>query len=144
MRVDILIIISLASNFHFFCFSLSHARTSWFCSFHPAVISWAGPRACLACASHGPPHQCTHAHGRGQMPLLLQAVILAVGTPHMKIFSSQETFQNYTPVKWEQVRKNFFAQCFADRSSTVSNETNTLEIEPETVADNKKSFLDTT
>ena len=30
MRVDILIIISLASNFHFFCFSPSHARTSWF------------------------------------------------------------------------------------------------------------------
>ena len=78
------------------------------------------------------------------MPLLLQAVILAVGTPHMKIFSSQDTFQNYTPVKWEQVRKNIFAQCFADRSSTVSNETKTLVIEPETVEENKKSFLDTT
>ena len=89
------------------------------CSSHPAVISWAGPRACLTCASHGPPHQCPCAHRGGQMPLLLQAVILAVGTPHIKIYSSQETFQNYAPVKWEQVRENIFAQCFANRSNTV-------------------------
>ena len=96
MRIDILIIISLGSNFHFFCFSLSHARTSWFCSFHPAVISWAGPRACLPCASHSPPHQCTYAHGRGQLPF-------ASSSGH--------------------ISKLHASAMGADRSSTVSNET---------------------
>ena len=98
------------------------------CSFHPAGTSWAGPPPAWLVLHTARPTSAHMHTGVDRCPLLLQA----------------DTFQNYTPVQWEQVRKNIFAQCFADRSSTVSNETKTLEIEPETVAENKKSFLDTT
>ena len=98
------------------------------CSFHPAGTSWAGPPPAWLVLHTARPTSAHMHTGVDRCPLLLQA----------------DTFQHYTPVQWEQVRKNIFAQCFADRSSTVSNETRTLEIEPETVEENKKSFLDTT
>ena len=112
MKIDILIIISLASTFHFYLslkfqffhihffsyivpctkydhkihdivecsieicghiwyietfFSPSHAGLRDL--FLPPGWHFMGrPATCLTCASHSPPHQCTYAHGRGQLP----------------------------------------------------------------------------
>ena len=54
------------------------------------------PATCLTCASHSPPHQCTYAHGRGQLPF-------ASSSGHSSTLHA--------------------SAMGADRSSTISNET---------------------
>ena len=76
-------------------------------SFHPAGTSWAGPPPAWLVLHTARPTSAHMHTSVDSCPLLLQA----------------DTVQHYTPVQGEQARKNILAQCFADQSSTASNET---------------------